>query len=105
MDKDGDGILDEVSWSTIRADAKGEPSLQQLVWDMDDAQLELETFKELLRKMQDDKDKAEEARAASTRHLRGIEAAIERVSHTPMQCREIISVKGREKHSASPIIR
>jgi len=49
MDADHDGVIDEHSWEQIRASASSEPSLDALVWDMDNAKLEVDTIEELCR--------------------------------------------------------
>merc|ERR1711939_1071097 len=59
MDADGDGVIDEHTWEQIRARGRDEPSLQELIWEMDSAKLELDTFKE----------NAEEARVKSAKAL------------------------------------
>jgi len=41
LDKDHDGVLDEVTLEDVRMHCSEEPSLQNLVWQMDDANLEV----------------------------------------------------------------
>jgi len=77
MDADGDGVLDEHTWDQIRAKGREEPSLADLLWEMDNAKLELDTFKEVLQKTQAEKDAAEEARSKSKRVMFAMEKQIE----------------------------
>jgi hypothetical protein len=78
MDADGDGVLDEHSWDDIRTAGRSEPSLQELIWEMDEAKLELDTFKEVLKQTQLEKDEAEEARAKFAAEYNAATNAIEK---------------------------
>jgi len=76
MDADGDGVIDEHSWEQIRAKASEEPTLADMLWDMDNAKLEMDTFKEVLMQMQAEKDAAEEARNKSAAALKAAQRAV-----------------------------
>merc|ERR1711871_1638117 len=76
LDKDHDGVLDEVTMEEVRKHCSDEPSLQKLVWEMDDAQLELDTFGELLQQTQAKIQDAAGSRKQSAAQLLALERSV-----------------------------
>jgi len=77
MDADGDGKLDEHSWEQIREEARSEPSLDALVREMDNAQMEVDAFKDAIAETKQELAEACEDRTKAAAAFRAAERAAE----------------------------
>merc|ERR1712167_553425 len=77
MDQDGDGKLDEHTWEQIREEARNEPSLDALVREMDNAQMEVDAFKDAIAETKQELAEACEDRTKAAAAFRAAERAAE----------------------------